>query len=663
MRTTRPPLPLLATVVGAALALCAVAADPAGAQPSLDESAREPVRYVGEEQPDKRLHDGGLRHAVGVHSYQVYRANRAHPVEGDVVGFTYSHQPYLAYWKDRFYLEYVSNLVEEHAPPTRTMLTTSADGLHWSDPIVAFPIYVLPEVRRGDTVIPAGRASVMHQRMGWYVAPSGRLLMLAFYGLTATKRHSPNVGNGLGRVVREVYEDGSLGPIHFIRYNRHAGWDESNTRYPFYKTSDDAGFVEACEALLADKLRTLQWWEEDRGKDGFYVIDPSDVEGAFEFTENVTTSLGAGKAFAFFHRPDGVVVGLWKNQWSALSPDEGKTWTPLTRSTTLRTTGAKVWGQRTEDGRYALVHDHSATRNRFPLVVMTGDDGHTFGDIFVVQGEIPPLRYQGSHKNHGPQYVRGIVEGNGDPPGAHLWNVYSMSKEDIWISRTRVPVSGTVEADVEQDFENLASVSDLELWNLYVPQWAPVTLRADPEDEGNTCLELRDEEPYDHARVERIFPESRGKVTVTFRVRVERVSVGRALEIEVQDRHGTRPMRLRLDRESLGLDRKALPGLGLIPIERRKWYEVSLRFDVGSQTYDVLLDGETHREDLPFADEVDSLERLVFRTGPYRADVRGLVVEPGAPRPGLYTEDLPGGELRLPANVFLVDDVRTSRQQ
>ena len=114
------------------------------------------------------------------------------------------------------------------------------------------------------------------------------------------------------------------------RYNRHAGWDESNPRYPFYTTSNDAGFVEACESLLADKLRTLQWWEEDRGTDGFYVIDPSDAEGAFAFHEGVTTSRGAGKAFIFFHRPDGMVVGLWKNQWSALSPDGGLTWTDVT---------------------------------------------------------------------------------------------------------------------------------------------------------------------------------------------------------------------------------------------------------------------------------------------------------------------------------------------
>jgi MtaA/CmuA family methyltransferase len=97
--------------------------------------------------------------------------------------------------------------------------------------------------------------AVMHQRMGFYVAPNGRLLTLGFYGYCETPQHSPNAGNGLGRVVREIRADGSFGPIHFIRYNRHAGFNESNTSYPFYTTSQDAGVLEACNALLADKKR------------------------------------------------------------------------------------------------------------------------------------------------------------------------------------------------------------------------------------------------------------------------------------------------------------------------------------------------------------------------------------------------------------------------
>jgi hypothetical protein len=139
----------------------------------------------------------------------------------------------------------------------------------------------------------------MHQRMGFYKAPNGKLLTLGFYSYTITPRFSPNAGQGLGRVVREVKPDGSYGPIYFIRYNRHNGYNETNTNFPFYKTSKDKEFLAACDSLLNNKLITLQWWEEDRGKDGFFAIDPSDAKGATVFTQNVTTSAGAGKAFHF----------------------------------------------------------------------------------------------------------------------------------------------------------------------------------------------------------------------------------------------------------------------------------------------------------------------------------------------------------------------------
>lgn len=246
--------------------------------PPIEACAAEPVKYTGAAQTDKWFFDGAIRHAVGAHRYQAYRANRSHPIPGGDTGWTYNHQPFLAYWNNQFYLENLSNPFEEHHPPGRTLLMTSKDGRNWSAPKIIFPIHTLPEIKREGVQIPAGTESVMHQRMGFFVAPNSRLLALAFYSYCPTPRSSPNAGQGLGRVVREIHKDGSFGPIYFIRYNRHAGWNESNTKYPFYTTSRDVGFRQACEALLADKLMTLQWWEEDRGKDGFFTIDPGDVK-------------------------------------------------------------------------------------------------------------------------------------------------------------------------------------------------------------------------------------------------------------------------------------------------------------------------------------------------------------------------------------------------
>jgi hypothetical protein len=640
--------------------------------PPIKKCTAEPVKYVGSVQTDKNFYDGALRHVVGAHRYQAFRANRTHPSEGGDVGWTpletrkeqaltgwtYNHQPFLAYWGGKFYLHHLSGLIEEHDPPGRTLLETSDDGRKWSNPRVIFPKYALPEIKRGKVHIPKGTWSVMHQRMGFYVAPNDRLLALGFYSYCAHPRTSPNAGNGLGRVVREIYKDGSFGPIYFIRYNRHAGFNESNTNYPFYKTSKDKGFLQACEALLNDKLITLQWWEEDRAKDGFYVIDPGDVKSAFPFHANMTTFRGAGKALCFYHRPDDVVVALWKNQWSALSPDNGKSWTGISKNATLKTCGAKVWGQQTEDGRYALVYNHSATRgNRYPLVVMTGDDGHEFDNMLCLHGEVPPQRYQGIHRSRGPQYVRGIVEGNGNPGGKYLWNTYSVNKEDIWVSRLAVPIKGTVDKRVNQDFEKAKTEAELELWSLYVPKWAPISIVTDPRKSGNECLELRDEEPYDHAIAERAFPQSR-VVTVQFRIMLSELPQGRVLEFEVVDRQGTRPMRLRFDRRWLYMDRK-LMAINPVPVTIDKWYDIALKLDCSSQSYDLAVNGDWVRKDIRFAEKVDSLERLVFRTGPYRGDVRTLIVD-SEPRPsGLYTEDLPGADEKVAASVILIDDVKT----
>ncbi|MHC4062369.1 MAG: hypothetical protein ACYSR6_12315, partial [Planctomycetota bacterium] len=278
-------------------------------------------------------------------------------------------------------------------------------------------------------------------------------------------------------------------------------------------------------------------------------------------------------------------------------------------------------------------------------------------NMLCLHGEVPAQRNQGIHRSRGPQYVRGIVEGNGDPPGKHLWNTYSVNKEDIWVSRLHVPVTGTVKKHVNEDFEKAATEADLELWNLYVPRWAPISIVKDPQDSRNKCLELRDEEPYDHAVVERAFPPSRA-VTVKFRIMLAELPQGRILEFEVVDAKGTRPMRVRIDRRWLYMDRK-LMSINPVRISTGEWHDVTVKLDCESQSYDVGLNGKWVRKGVAFAEEVKSLERMIFRTGPYRGDVRALIVD-SEPRPsGLYTEDLPGADDKVSVSVFLIDDVKT----
>ena len=101
---------------------------------------------------------------------------------------------------------------------------------------------------------------------------------------------------------------------------------------------------------------------------------------------------------------------------------------------------AKVWGQRTKSGKFVLVYNPSRS-NRWPLVMVSGADGVTFGDMRIVDDRHPSLRYPGLNKSQGAQYVRGIGEWSSDGTWKNdaLWIAYSLGKEDICVSRVPVP--------------------------------------------------------------------------------------------------------------------------------------------------------------------------------------------------------------------------------
>jgi len=563
--------------------------------------------FEGTEKADSRA-DGGLRPVIGVHNIQVIRANKTVSPHADGLLHSYLHAPMLAWWKGRFYLEYLSGPRDEHEPPCVTSFTTSADGLNWTTPRTAFPAITFPN----------GSLSVSHQRMGFYVSPQGRLLMLSFYGCPP----SPNEGSGMGRAVREVHEDGSLGPVHFIRLNTHAGWTPERVPFPMYHKAEDKGFVEACEALLADKLATAQWWEEDRASDGFYTA--------------------TGKALSYATRPDGSVLGIWKNAVTTTTVDKGKTWSRQVFAAKLPVNASKYWIQRTTDKAYALVYNPT-NRLRHPLVVSTSEDSSLFRGMLTVHGELPDQRYGGIFKNMGPQYVRGISEGNGSGPDSALWLTYSVNKEDIWISRVPVPIQGRAQGPVNENFEAQPVGSLPEGWNVYSPLWAPVRV-VNADATAGRALQLSDEDPYDYARAVKVFEPTHG-LKLSFRVKAEQAD-GR-LEVDVLTASGARPVRiafeedgrLRVSHEGQWQDAGAYrPG---------EWHriELSIGKDAKSDRFDFTLDGQApFRRAVVFHDPIETVERLSFRTGPHRERGEG-------------GRDLPKADLKVSKASFLIDEI------
>ncbi|MHA4812056.1 six-hairpin glycosidase [Flavitalea flava] len=607
----------------------------------------EPVRYTGGQTIDPGLHEGRLRYAIGTENLQTMRANRTHPEMADGYGWTYNHGSNICYWNGQFFQHYLSNPVDEHIAPGQTLVLTSGDGRHWNKPVVVFPPYQAPQGVR----IPEGyNGYMMHQRMGFYVSPSGRLLVIGFYGHT----EDPFGKGGIGRVVREVYKDGGFGPIYFIRYSSHADWNESNTSYPFYKKSGDTGFVAACGALLKDRLMSFQWYDEDQGLDGFY------------------NGKKAGEALSWYHRKDGKVVALWKKSLTALSSDEGYTFSDPVQSPTFLMSGGKQWGQRTKDGRYAICYNPiDLSDYRYPLVVVTGKDGILFDHMLLVQGEVPPRRFSGRWKDFGPCYMRGIEEGNGIPPGNDMWLSYSMNKEDIWISRIPLPIRYAVKDAVRDNFDQLLIDGPVRDWNIYSPAWAGVSVVKNPgigvNSMGNgvkssgisgttdKSLRLLDKDPYDYARAIRVFQEGT-RVKTSFRIYADPANMG-LLEIDLTDRYGNRPVRLRFDNNGQIMAREGGTEKLIRTYQKGKWYRIKLVTETApgenelNGNYSLWIDGEKFLTKAKLAEAVKSVERLSFRTGHYR-NFPDRLTPTETKDPPLIGADEPSAP-----TIFYIDDV------
>ena len=551
------------------------------------------VRFTGSVLSNVDYHHGQLTPAVGVHNIQMFRANREHPEWAGGMNWTYNHQPMLAYWNNTFYLHFLSDPVGEHIPPSATYLFTSRDGYTWSNPTTLFPPYKVPDgfTKQGVEGTAKNLYAIMHQRMGFYVSKNNRLLALGYYGIALDAKDDPNDGNGIGRVVREIKQDGTFGQIYFIRYNH--SFNAKNTNYPFYKTSKDKGFVSACDELLSKPLQMQQWVEEADRDDPLIPLKK-------EY-----------KAFNYYHLPDERAVGFWKYALTSITKDEGKTWQyNPTRALRFVNANAKIWGQKTSDGKYAAVYNPSEFR--WPLAVSVSSDGLNYKNLLLVNGEITSMRYGGNYKSYGPQYVRGIQEGNGKPPNGNTWVAYSMNKEDMWVAKIPVPIKEFVDNDADDNFSSVKNVEDLKKWNLYSPLWAKVSIESGI---GGNVLSLKDSDPFDYAKADRVVPVS-DQMKIEFSITPQQNANGR-LDIEFQDVRNKPCIRISFDSTGNIFTKAGYRDKGLAKYEAGKKYDFIIELNTNTRFYTVSINGSKPNNNILFA-PVHKVHHVTFRTGGVR---------------------------------------------
>jgi len=585
--------------------------------------AQDTVRYTGTTLASVDYHHGQLSPALGVHNIQTFRANRSDTFNN----WTYNHAPMLAYWNQQFYLEYLSDPVGEHVPPGQTLLQTSKDGCQWSRPVVIFPPYKIPDgtVKEGRRDTAKNAFAAMHQRIGFYTSKSRRLFALAYYGIVLGEKDDPNDGNGIGRVIREIKADGTYGPIYFLRYNH--GFGTGNTSYPFYTSSKDPGFVTACREILSTPLLMQQMVEESDHNDPLIPLHK-------DF-----------KAFNYYRLPNGKVVGLWKYALTSITADEGKTWlyNPL-RAPGFVNANAKIWGQLTSDGKYATVYNPSEFR--WPLAISVSDDGLNYKNLLLVNGEITSLRYGGAYKSYGPQYVRGIQEMDGTPPGGNMWVSYSMNKEDIWVSEIPVPVKDRETKNVNEVFATMSDGTELKSWNIFSPLWCHVGISRN--DTGKE-LSLSDSDPFDYARAERLFPETQ-RLSAEFSVTPQQNNYG-VLEIELTDAKGTPCIRFVFDSTGVLYTKAGYRNKSLTKYKAGETIKLKLELNTQTRFYTCSINGAPASNNLCFA-PVASVSRIVFRTGSTRRF-------PDADTPTDQSYDLPNASAKCREAVYYIEYLKT----
>ena len=177
--------------------------------------------------------------------------------------------------------------------------------------------------------------------------------------------------------------------------------------------------------------------------------------------------------------------------------------------------------------------------------------------------------------------------------------------------------------------------------------WCPVTI----EKTGNTkALALKDWDPFDYARAERVVPSSK-KITAEFTVVPQQANNG-LLDIEFSDAKGTPGVRLSFDSTGNFITKAGYRNRSLMKYNAGETYNIRVELNTDTRFYYVTVNGKALAPGLFFA-PLASISRVVFRTGHTRRF-------PDADTPTDQDYDLPNAGEQDKKAVYYITSFKTS---
>jgi hypothetical protein len=205
-------------------------------------------------------------------------------------------------------------------------------------------------------------------------------------------------------------------------------------------------------------------------------------------------------------------------------------------------------------------------------------------------------------------------------------------------------VTEKVENDVDDLLSGAGAGEAWKNWNIYSPLWAPVSLSADG-------ILLKDSDPYDFAKAERVFPMAK-HMEVAFSVTPRQADHGE-LQIEMQDERNMAAVRLWFAADG-SFDAKAGARVKkILSYKAGETYDVRVTLNTDARMYTVNVNGKDVLTQL-FFQPVESFGHIVFRTGEARHF-------PTADAPPEADSDLPHGGEKVAGAEFTIHYLKTKR--
>jgi hypothetical protein len=204
--------------------------------------------------------------------------------------------------------------------------------------------------------------------------------------------------------------------------------------------------------------------------------------------------------------------------------------------------------------------------------------------------------------------VCGIQEGEGIVPDGKMWVTYSMNKEDIWAASIPVPIRSQVTEQANEVFEQLPNNHELDLWNYYSLQWAPVGIT---RIDGVKCLTLSDKDAFDYAKAERVIPSSTHfKAVFTLKA----AQNDQQFDIEFLNAQGLPSIRLSLMPDGNIRGKNGARFSGICAYQANVDYTIEVRVNTKIRTYEVWVNGLKKQTGI-FYRPAAEISRIAFRTG------------------------------------------------